>query len=163
MRKLSIGFSLVLLVVFVAGAVVSTGFQHLARYYPLAAMVAGALLTAIHLAFEVRRLRQGVPERVTSQGPPIAEGAVAGGEPTDGDLADVRAALPYLGWFLGYVAVIALVGIVYGTVVFLGTFLLLVARMRWWAVLVSVLVAVLLLNVISDVMNLYWPQSLTGL
>ena len=74
----------------------------------------------------------------------------------------VIGSLRYLLWFVGYIVLIYLAGVLVSTAIFLGTFLLFEAKMRWWGVLISIVSTIVLLNIISSVMNLCWPQSLLG-
>ncbi len=145
MRKLSYGFGICVFVIFSAAAYASTGFHRLAMYFPFAVALGGAVLSAIYLitlALEERQSR--LPEN--------KEG-----------LAEMRRALVYLGWFLGYILLIAIAGLVVASVVFLAAFLYREARMRWWGVLISVAGTLLVLFTISGVMRLYWPRNLLGL
>ena len=140
-RYLSLGFSIFVLVLFVAAGIAGLGFQRLAMYYPVAVSMLGTLLSLNLVILQVRRFRAPAEDQ---------------------ELLPLRKAFYYLAWFVGYILLIALAGLMVATAVYLGVFLYVQARMRWWGVLISIVSALLVLNLISRVMNLYWPRSLLG-
>ncbi len=174
MRRLSIGFGVALLIMFVAAFIVSMDFHRLARYYPLVASGLGVLLSILFLIQESRaavaasrsgripvsgnRAEQNLPKQDAEQARAIIEDE----DELLSEGAGIAKTLPYLGWFVGYVALIRVFGIFVATAMFLGAFLGLQARMRWWGVLISMTVVIALLYAMGDVMSLHWPASLVG-
>lgn len=145
---LSLGFGILVMVLFLVTGIVGTGFQRLAMYFPVTVSGLGFLLSAIYVGLHIRTLRKN-PTVVTDE---------SKAEEKEFFFGSVR----YLAWFVGYIVLIYVAGILISTAVFLGTFLLFEAKMRWWGALISIVSAIVILNIISSVMNLYWPQSLLG-
>ncbi len=160
MRNLELGFGIFVLVLFSVAAYTSIGFHRLAMYFPLAVSLLGVILSGVFVGkLLVSRRRHVIGESADTD---------AGMVPTDNvDISDdavseIRKALPYLAWFIGYILLIALAGVVVASAVFLAAFLYREARMRWWGVLISVVSTLVILFTFSGVMRLYWPQNLLG-
>lgn len=152
MHNLKLGFGILLFVLFSGAAYTSIGFHRLAMYFPFAVSVIGVILSGVYVGKLIFTRRQG-------QAGPSSETAV---DSIDA-VTEVRKALPYLAWFLGYILLISLAGIVAASVVFLAAFLYREARMRWWGVVVSITSTLVLLLAFSRIMRLYWPRNLLGL
>ena len=183
MRKLSIGFGVVLLTVFGVAFYVAMEFHPLARYYPLVATSIGIVLSILFLGQELRAARAEAAEtagfvaqdeeavkreEVLESHGTTPENAGQDSKSTEheqsGSMEEtgIRRTLPYLGWFVGYVVLIRVVGIFVATALFLWMFLYLQARMRWWGILISVVVVVGFLQLMGDFMDLHWPASFLG-
>lgn len=145
MYKLRIGFGTLIFVMFVSAFFASLGFHRLAMYYPVTASGLGAILSGIYVVQQILAARRAAPQ------------------PTSPEGATLRKAIPYIGWFVGYVVLIRLLGIHIATAIFLGSFLLRVARMRKLGVAISMTAAVVLLHLFGNLMNLHWPANLLGL
>ncbi len=144
-RYLSLGFGIFILLLFVTTGIAGLGFQRLAMYYPVTVSLIGTLLSLIYVIQQVNQLRK--PVEASREDP---------------DMLPFDKAFVYLAWFIGYILLISVVGLMVSTACYLGVFLYFQAKMRWWGVLISIASALLVLNLISQVMNLYWPRSLLG-
>ena len=153
MRNLELGFGIFIFVLFSFAAYTSMSFHRLAMYFPFAVSVLGVILSGFYVGkLLIKRRRQ----TSSAAGEPAAEIS------TDA-ASEIRKALPYLAWFIGYILLIALAGIVVASAIFLAAFLYREARMRWWGVLISVVSTLVILFTFSGVMRLYWPRNLLGL
>ena len=148
-NNLSLGFGILIMVLFLITGIAGTGFQRLAMYFPVTVSSLGFVLSAIFVFLNIRQKIKN-PAVVTSENET---------EEKEYFIGSVR----YLAWFVGYIVLIYIAGILIATSLFLGAFLFFEAKMRWWGILISVVAALVVLNVISSVMRLYWPQSLLGL
>src|SRR3546814_4372882 len=68
----------------------------------------------------------------------------------------------YLGWMVGYVALIGIVSLPVASAVFLGAFLRLEGRMSYPFVGLSVAALVAALFAVTYLLHLRWPTSLIG-
>ncbi len=101
MHNLKLGFGILLFVLFSVAAYTSIGFHRLAMYFPFAVSVIGVILSGVYVGKLIFLRRQG-------QAGPSSEITV---DSTDA-VTEIRKALPYLAWFLGYILLISLAGIV---------------------------------------------------
>ncbi len=150
---LSLGFGIFVLILFAASGIAATGFQRLAMYYPVTVAGIGTFLSVMYVAQQTRALKTKKTSTTNE----------SSSEHEKEEALPIRGSLQYLAWFLGYIVLISITGIIIATVVFLGVFLFFEARMRWWGILISIVSSILVLNIISFAMNLYWPRSLLGL
>ncbi len=150
-NKYQIGFVVALLGLFSWASWEAMGFSQLARFFPLYVSIAAIILSVIQLIIEVRLgiIKQSSDAEI------------------DGREATLVKRLPetikYLGWFFGYFVLIYLIGIMAATVVFLFSFLLLEAKMRWFHIVIGVMSTVFIINLFGSTMNLHWPKSLFNL
>jgi hypothetical protein len=160
MDNLKLGFGVALFVVFSLAAYTSMGFHRLAMYFPFAVSVLGVVLSGAYVGkLLFARIRGGTEISVHAATDTVLDGTM---EVPDA-VSEIRKALPYLAWFIGYILLIALAGIVVASALFLAAFLYREARMRWWGVLISVVSTLVVLYTFSGVMRLYWPRNLFGL
>lgn len=160
MGNLKLGFGVFVFIVFSLAAYTSIGFHRLAMYFPFAVSVLGVVLSGVYVGTLLLSRIRGVAEKPLD--PDKATVLDESMEIPDA-VSEIRKALPYLAWFIGYILLIALAGIVVASALFLAAFLYREARMRWWGVLISVVSTLVVLYTFSGVMRLYWPRNLFGL
>lgn len=138
----------VLIALFSLAAVTARDFLELARF-PYYISIGGlgilAIKTVADVLGAVRRRGTSVDAAGTESGPPVLT------------------TLYYLAWFLGYIGLVALVGIVWGSVVFIAGFLTLETKASWLMTGISVVAVYVALYGISSALNLFWPANLAGL
>ncbi|HEY9539217.1 MAG TPA: tripartite tricarboxylate transporter TctB family protein [Kiloniellaceae bacterium] len=159
---LRVGFTIAVLCLFAYAGFEALSFSRLARYMPLYVSVAGAALSLPLLLAELRRLRAPGGDAANRAPSSIEEYSV--GDPlTD---AEERkrfwTTAYYLGWMVGYVALIGIVSLPVASAVFLGAFLRLEGRMSYPFVGLSVAALVAALFAVTYLMHLRWPTSLIG-
>ncbi len=150
------------LVLFAWMFLVAMDFARMARYFPLSISAAATVLAAINLAVDLRRVRTrgtALDEAASQESRSLESGTTS----TDEAARQFRATLRYLTWILGYVAAVAIAGMLVATAVFLIAFLLVEAKTRWWLALVGSAAALGVLIAVSSVLNLRWPPNLLGL
>lgn len=164
MDNLKLGFGVFVLIVFSLAAYTSMGFHRLAMYFPFAVSVLGVVLSGAYVGTLVlARIRGVTGKPVHADKDTVLGGTIEGTIEVPDAASEIRKALPYLAWFIGYILLIALAGIVVASALFLAAFLYREARMRWWGVLISVVSTLVVLYTFSGVMRLYWPRNLFGL
>ncbi len=162
MRNLELGFGAFIFVLFGLAAYTSFGFHRLAMYFPFAVSVIGLILSGVYVLKLVVTRRRVDAESSSSESGAGPVGPESTAEFSGDAVSEIRKALPYLAWFIGYILLISLVGVVVASALFLAAFLLREARMRWWGVLISVVSTLVILFAFSSVMRLYWPRNLLG-
>lgn len=162
LTRIRLGFDVAVLALFIGAAVEALDFRDRARYMPLYGSVFAAVLATGNLVVDVLRWRR-LGTAVAGDALPTA--AVTEDDTDEGGTAGqaLAGAAYYLGWVVGYIALIWVAGLIPATVVFLAGFLTFVARARWVLVVVGTATTVVALIAISEVMNLYWPSSLLTL
>jgi hypothetical protein len=143
-EKVSLIFSTLLFLMFSWMAWEAISFKQLARYFPLYIAIGGAILTLIDIFKKIIKLRK---QRQESK------------EPLHENLAEV---IKYILWFVGYLVVIYVAGLVLATAIFLAAFLLIEAKLSFIKIGISVGSVLIAIMVFDSVMKLYWPRSLLG-
>lgn len=148
-NNLSLGFGILIMILFLITGISSTAFQRLAMYFPVTVSILGFILTGTYNALQIRN-------RIKT---PVVFSDENKNEEKDYFVGSLR----YLAWFVGYIVLIYIAGILISTAVFLGAFLWFEAKMRWWGVLISIFSSLVVLNIISATMKLHWPRNVLGL
>lgn len=151
--RLRLGFDAAVAVLFAVTAYQSLDFDELARMFPLSISIGAVLLALVNFSADFLRWRR-MGSAVSDD---VAETAVLTDD-REGIARGLANALRYLSWFVGYVALIWLVGLLVATVVFLGAFLVVEARARLWLIMVGPVVAVIGLVALTTAMNLELPD-----
>ena len=156
--KARIGFDSMALLLFLWMAYEARDFARLARVFPLTISLIAVVLGSVNLGMSIWRYRtEGV--LIGTDAPKTA--VAQGGEGDDAlVVSGVLRALYYLGWTLGYALLIWLIGLVVATLVFVVVFLLVEAKASWVLISVGGTATVGVLLLISEVMDLAWPDSL---
>lgn len=161
LAKSRIVFDSLALLLFVWMAYEAWDFARLARVFPLAISLIAATLGLLNLGISIWRWRTG--KRLVGDEAPKTAVAKGGEEDDRAVVHGVLRALYYLGWTLGYVGLIGAIGLVAATLVFVLAFLAIEARAGWLLTALGSAVTVGALLLISDVMDLRWPESLVTL
>jgi hypothetical protein len=155
--RLRIGLDVVILLLFVYGAIEALSFSARAQYMPLYVSVAGAVLCALLLVLDYRRILRGagpMSRNVEDYDDPE--------ETQEDDETRIGLAAYYLAWMTGYIVLVALVGLPLGSAVFVASFLLIDARMSLLGTAIGVAALIGCMVAISHFMHLRWPPSLIG-
>lgn len=143
----------VLLVLFGAMALSSLGFPTRARFYPLFVGVLGVLLASGEMWLVMRAAARSdadaKPARPVESGPPPMALARA-----------FRDVVPYLLWLVGYLAAIALVGMMTASGLFVSAFLWREGDVSAVKAGLGAVAVVVLLLVVGSVFSLQWPGAL---
>jgi hypothetical protein len=172
--KMRLSFGVFMILLFAWTGWQAWEFARLARYLPLAMSSLGVTIASITVATDLLNWkRQGVaagadvPESAALHGAEEREIAIREGEldpDAEGAPEDPRAiasrSVMMFGWILAYVAGIWLLGILVGSALFLLAFLFLVARSGWVLPVVGTVVMLLGMVVLSEALNLHWPDYL---
>jgi beta-lactamase regulating signal transducer with metallopeptidase domain len=157
--RLRFGFDVLIIALFGATAYMSLDFRELAQYMPLYISLLALILAFTNLIVDLVRWR-ATGTAVGSD--TIATAALREDDPEEA--GEVRATFArvvrYLGWVLGYVLLIWVIGLVPATAVFLVAFLVIEARMRLVLIAIGTVLTLAALMGISELMNLFWPPSL---
>ena len=138
-------FSLFVGLIFVGALVLSQQFPDTARRFP-------RLITIISLIFLVIQLikvwlnKKDYPATVTDKG----------------IVAQFRKIAPYIIWIIGFYGLIALIGLVFASAIFVVVFLVRYADMKWYYALFAAFVVVALMLLIGHLLSLRWPFGLLG-
>lgn len=167
--RVRLGFDLALVVVVATATWQAQGFSAEARWFPLYVGVAGTALALANLARDLVRYRAG-HDIVASQDleAGLRELAAGTGDEAAGDEDAARGesrpgpstALSWLAMLLGYVALIAVLGYILATAVWLPLFLRLKSRRSVPFTVVSTVVAVVVLIGLGVYVNVNFPPSL---
>lgn len=141
-----------MLLLFLAYTAEATTFSRLASYFPLFAGLSGLILSAVNLRKEVRRpsVEGG------SEGPQDEPGA----QGTESAAAAANETARYLGWIVAYIVLIAVVGFIVATAIFLAASLKILGHASWRGVAVGVASVIAFVYAVSHFMNLVWPDGL---
>ncbi|WP_431801588.1 tripartite tricarboxylate transporter TctB family protein [Halobacillus andaensis] len=139
-QTLNLIFTFCIFIVFVWGAFTALTFSRLAQFFPLYVSIAGSIVSGIYLVKEVIKIRkqkdQGSHPKVLIIKPII-----------------------YTGWIVGYVITISLVGLFIASTIYLISFLLIESKFTFFKALYSTGIALVLITVLSNLLNIAWPQS----
>jgi hypothetical protein len=155
--KLRFAFDVAIVFLFAGTAYVALDYQARARWMPLIISLLAIVLGVMNLGVDVFRYRK----LGTAVGDEALETAALQEDDdvdTPGEAA--KRVGRYLLWTVGYAAAIGVFGLMGATGLFLAGFLTVEAKVRPVLVVVSVVVVLGLLYVLSDFMNLQWPENL---
>jgi hypothetical protein len=138
-------FTFCLFLLFAGLALEAATFSRLAKFFPLYITIAGAILCFIYTIVQIRTIikEEGLPEVLKK--------------------LQFKTPLKYLGWLLGYVVLVYIVGLLVATGIFLATFLFFESKFTIVKTAISISTVIVCLIVFSNIMNLFWPRSLLGL
>ena len=121
----------------------SFSFPESARRFPLVVSVISALFVVIQLVKVWLKKDSSDasenPKTVLSQG---------------------RKIIPYIIWILGFYLVIFLVGFVIASGIFVFSFLLTQAKLRWYMALLATVLVVAAILFLGDLLSLKWPLGI---
>ncbi|GGF28158.1 hypothetical protein GCM10010954_29070 [Halobacillus andaensis] len=139
-QTLNVIFTFCIFIVFVWAAVTALTFSRLAQFFPLYVSIAGSIVSGIYLVKEVIKIRkqkdQGSHPKVLIIKPII-----------------------YTGWIVGYVITISLLGLLIASTIYLIAFLLIESKFTFFKALYSTGIALVIITVLSNLLNIAWPQS----
>lgn len=150
-RRITIGFLLVVLAVFVYVVWTSQSFPQLARFMPMYVGVIGIFTVGVEIVLELFGRRRVVRDEDVQLvdlpgdlGLPLAEVIRKGGK--------------YFLWIIAYFAAIFVLGMYPGTAVYIVAFMRFEARATWLATIVSTLSTLALTAIAGQALNLHWPR-----
>lgn len=156
--KARIVFDTVALLLFIWMAYEANGFARLARIFPFTIALIAVALGAINLAMGIYLWRTG-SKLVADDAPKTA--VSAGGEDDDAIVVTgVRRALYYIVWTVAYFGLIGLIGLIPATFLWIAAFLYFEAKAKPVLLTVGTLSAVVGLLLVSNVLDLRWPESM---
>ncbi|MCP3028744.1 tripartite tricarboxylate transporter TctB family protein [Halobacillus sp. A5] len=139
-QTLNLIFTFCIFIVFVWAAVTALTFSRLAQFFPLYVSIAGSIVSGIYLVKEVVKIMkqkdQGSHPKVLIVKPII-----------------------YTGWIVGYVITISLFGLFIASTIYLIAFLLIESKFTFFKALYSTGIALVIITVLSNLLNIAWPQS----
>ncbi|WP_059103066.1 hypothetical protein [Shouchella shacheensis] len=141
---LNVLFTGFLFVLFSLAALSALEFSRLAQFFPLYVSVAGAAFSGIYFVMQLicyLRIRDEEGKNFFFFGKPFR----------------------YIAWFLGYLVLIYLSGLLVATTVFLFTFLILESKVTFLKTSFSVAAVLGMLSIASSLLGIYWPQNVLGL
>lgn len=159
---LRLGFSLFILCVFAYAAFDAWDFSRRARYMPLYVSVGGMVLSLLLISLDLWRARSAdgrVPQR---RGVAIEDLAAEDFFSPEDERHRLKVTSYYLLWMVGYVGLIAVIGVPTASALFLGLFLRIESRMKLPAIALSIAGMLIGLLALTHLMNLRWPSSLMG-
>ena len=138
-------FSLFIGLIFLSALILSQQFPDTARRFPRAITLISLIFLLIQL-IKVWLNKKDYAATVTDKG----------------IVAQFRKIAPYILWIIGFYGLIALIGLVFASAIFIVVFLLRYADMKWYFALLSAVVVVALMLLIGDLLSLRWPFGLLG-
>lgn len=153
--RLSVLFTLLFIATFTYVILESSRFPAGARLFPYYIGVVGLVIAIVELVRELFLERPNDRDDIWD-GRYAADLAV---DPDDKPRESYLGALKYFGWIGGYYLLIWLIGLLGATGLFVWALLRLQFGVGYRGALVSALAAVGLAFGLSEVLNLYWPQS----
>ena len=148
-RITKIAFDALVLIAFTYAAFTATTFTPGGRWLPLVVSIAGALLAAANIALDA--IRGFSSKRTLSEEDEKQEVEFN---------TDVRSALYWFGWMVGFAVLIFLFGFLAAAPVWLGLFLRINAKKRWVFTIISVIALVVVLVIIKEFLPLEFPEGL---
>jgi hypothetical protein len=138
-----------------------------AGQFPRFAGWAGFLLAVgllVQQAVTLRRDGQSLREVTTSLDDPddvaVAGAPVDVAEP-ETEYTHLRA-VRFLVWLYVYAGAVYLIGLIVASALFVGTFLLIEGRVKWYWALVGMFVPVVGIFALQEILTLPWPSSVLG-
>jgi hypothetical protein len=159
--RLRLSFCLAVLCVFAYAGVEALDFSRRARYMPLYVSAGGFVLSSLLIFLEFWRMRSAAG-RAMRRGVAIEDLAAEDMFSPEEERHRLKTTSYYLLWMVGYIGVIALVGLPAASALFLAGFLLIEARMKLPAIALSVAAMLAGLLTLTHLMHLRWPSSLLG-
>lgn len=142
-----IAFTLGIMALFVFTFMETINLSQLGRIFPVSIAVVGMATAAMVLWPQIRGNR--------------SSGAVFDAESKEvSDQLGPMTPLKYIGWLVGFVAAIALVGYFLAVVLFFVAFLRIVARSGWVQILLLTLMGAIILLILTSALNLILPEGL---
>ncbi|WP_082235498.1 tripartite tricarboxylate transporter TctB family protein [Halobacillus massiliensis] len=140
-QSLNIIFTFFIFIVFIWAAVTALTFSRLAQFFPLYVSIAGSIVSGIYLVMEVLKIMKQKDKSSHSK-------------------VLIIKPIVYIGWIIGYVFTIFLVGLFIASAIYLITFLLIESKFTFFKALYSTGIALVIISVISNLLNIAWPQSI---
>lgn len=158
--RLRVSFDLLVCMLFAFIVYEANSYQELARIFPFYIGLAGVVLALSNLAFDVTRIRKrgmviGEEELSTAVLSERADPKVA--------RAAFQRVVRYVGWILGLVLLIWIIGILPAAVVFIVLFLKVEAHRSWVLIVIGSAVTLAGLMLLRSILNIRWPASLIEL
>ncbi|WP_252311130.1 tripartite tricarboxylate transporter TctB family protein [Sinobaca sp. H24] len=139
-QTLNVIFTFGIFMVFVWAAFTALTFSRLAQFFPLYVSIAGSILSGIYLIKEIIKIRK---QKKQGSHPKVL----------------IIKPLIYTGWIMGYVITISLVGLFIASTIYLISFLLIESKFTFFKTIYSTGIALVLITVLSNLLNIAWPQS----
>ncbi|WP_406944141.1 tripartite tricarboxylate transporter TctB family protein [Halobacillus sp. SY10] len=139
-QTLNVIFTFCIFIVFVWAAVTALTFSRLAQFFPLYVSIAGSLVSGIYLVKEVAKI---IKQKNQGSHPKVL----------------IVKPIVYIGWIVGYVITISLVGLFVASTIYLIAFLLIESKFTFVKALYSTGIALVIITVLSNLLNIAWPQS----
>lgn len=117
-------------------------FAELASFFPFYVSLFGLLIGVIQLIISVVKL-----------------GRKTSSDQTEEDV-NILGSLKYMGWVIGYIVLIIVIGFLPATVVFLAAFLFIVSKMKWYKIILSIVLTLTVIALISNMLTIYWPTGI---
>jgi hypothetical protein len=137
-------------------AVGALEFRRLARYFPFWVSVFFAILALANVVHDVRSAKSGTGiikgDAIDSASMSTYDGA--------SPIEALKATTLYMGWVVGYVALIYVIGMPIATVIFLTLWLRRIAEAQWVHIVISVAVMLGMLFGVTEALGFRWPHSL---
>lgn len=159
--RLRLCFGIFVLCVLAFAAFEAWDFSRRARYMPLYVSVAGIALSFLLIAFELWRSR-AAGDRTTRRGVAIEDLAAEDIFSPEEERHRLKVTSYYFLWMIGYVCLIALVGLPVASALFLALFLRIESRAKLPTIALCVGGMLAGLLTLTHLMNLRWPSSLAG-
>lgn len=153
--KLSILFSFFFLIIFVYMAWASTGYNPLAKYFPLFLSILGAVLAFVSVVKdfkEAKVMNTNIEEKQDNKSQeqawdiPITH--------------DFKVAAKNFLWVLFYFVLIMIIGFILATIIFLVAFLKIRTDFNWIKIILSIGITIGLLFLLAEIMYLKWPSGM---
>lgn len=158
---LRLTFSALWIVVFGYAALESRSFPSISGMYPFVVSLGGLVLATATFLLDIRAWRKG-SDVIGSDASNSSTATLAATEGGSTGKAFLRAGR-YGLWLLGLMALVAVIGLVPAAGVFVLAFLLVEAKAKWPLLVAGPIVTVVLLLVLGNAINLFWPASLITL
>ncbi|GGJ76434.1 tripartite tricarboxylate transporter TctB family protein [Virgibacillus salexigens] len=139
-QTLNVIFTFCIFIVFVWAAVTALTFSRLAQFFPLYVSIVGSILSGIYLVREVVKI---IKQKEQDSHPKVL----------------IVKPIIYTGWIVGYVITIYLVGLFVASTIYLIAFLLVESKFTFIKALYSTGIALVIITVLSNLLNIAWPQS----
>ncbi|WP_213453233.1 tripartite tricarboxylate transporter TctB family protein [Rhizomonospora bruguierae] len=151
-KAVKLTFDALIVAVFAYAAIEATSFTPGGRWLPLFVAIAGVILAVVNIVLD---------------GIGAVRGARANGAAAQADRernqefeTDVRSALYWLAWLVGYVVLVIVFGALIASPVWLGLFLRTQAKVGWLATLASVVGTVAVLYLFSRYLPFVLPPGI---